>query len=495
MAVDPATEHLSLRETEIAEAFASGASYREIASRLGIAPATVRTHLGTVYRKLGVSSKIALLRRLQSASIEVGHPDDPAAAPQTPFAPVAPGGGDVADGIDLPPRPVIAVLPFTNMSGDATQEYFADGITEDIITRLSYLRGVSVISRTSTFVFKNSRSTVREISAELGARFILEGSVRTAGRRVRVVAQLIDSETSEHLWSERYERELEDIFDLQDEITHAIVIALQIVLSEGDLILDPGGTENYDAWVAYQQGARAHMKYTAEDNLRARRLYEKALDHDPHFLDARVYRAWTFWQHARSGFAVDRDAELAVCRRIMDELLAAGLVTANVRHLECCLLLLERRYDEALDAARQAIAMGPSKLAGYTPAAIANLYSGNYQTAADVLWETVRTIPSTPTDSIYNLAVVLSLMGEDARAIALAEEYMRRVPDDLFAYTTLATNLGRAGDRERATQTIAAFRVRFPLYRIADFRAHEPFRDERVLEETLAVLRAAGLPD
>ena len=207
MAVDRATERLSLRETEIAEAFASGASYREIASRLGIAPATVRTHLGTVYRKLGVSSKIALLRRLQSTSIEVGDEDDAASAPQPPPVPFA-AGRSVADGFELPPRPVIAVLPFTNMSGDATQEYFADGITEDIITRLSYLRGISVISRTSTFVFKNSRSTVREISAELGARFILEGSVRTAGRRVRVVAQLIDGETSEHLWSERYEREL-----------------------------------------------------------------------------------------------------------------------------------------------------------------------------------------------------------------------------------------------------------------------------------------------
>ncbi len=494
MAVDRGRESLSRREMEIAEAFAGGASYREIARSLGIAPATVRTHLGTVYRKLGVRSKIALLMALQSLRNAVVAEDERSAGPSRAPAGFS-AGGEPGSLVELPPRPVIAVLPFADMSGRADQEYFADGITEDIITRLSYLRGVSVISRTSSFVFKNSRYTVRDICAELGARFVLEGSVRIAGGRARVVAQLIEGETSEHLWSERYDRELEDVFELQDEITHAIVLALQIVLSDGDLILDPGGTENFDAWVAFQQGARAHMRYTAEDNLRARRLYDKALQHDPGFLDARIHRAWTFWQHARSGFARDREAELAVCRGMVDEFLAEGTMTANVRHLEACLLLLERRYEEALVAAGEAIALGPCKLAGYTPAAIVHIYSGNYQLGADVLWETVRTVPSTPTDSIYNLAVVLSLMGDHARAVTMAEEYMRRVPDDLFAYTTLATNLGRAGDLERAKQTISAFRIRFPLYRIADFRAHEPFRDEAVLEKTIEILRVAGLPD
>lgn len=472
---------LSPRELEIARAYAGGASYRDIAEQLFIAPNTVRTHLGTIYRKLQVSSKVELLMSLQ----QVGP--DKAAVPAN-----AAGASDAK--ANLPPRPVIVVLPFVNMSQDADQEFFADGLTEDIITRLSYLRGVRVFSRTSSFIFKGQNKQIQEICAELGARYALEGSVRASGAQLRVVSQLIDGETGTHIWAQKYDRAVEDIFDLQDDITHQIVVALQVILSDGETALDPGGTQDYAAWEVFQQGTVAHLKYTAEGNLQARRLYLSALECDPNFIDAKVYLAWTYWQHARSGFAHERDAEFSRCRELLNELLAAEKSTANIKHLEAATLLFERDYEAAIAASEMAVSLGPSKLFGHTPSALVNVYTGQFERAVAILRETIRAIPYTPTDTIYNLAGLMSLMGEHDRAVPLAEEYMRRVPNDLYAYITLAIAYSLAGMPERAAEAIASFRELFPNFCIADFVAHEPYRDASKLDELVAVLLTAGLP-
>lgn len=470
-------ESLSQRELEIAQAYSDGASYREIAERLFIAPTTVRTHLQTIYRKLGVSSKVGLFRALANdrGTIRLGD--------------------IVPTQIEVPERPSIVVLPFIDMSGAPEQEYFADGLTEDIITRLSFLRGLSVISRTSAFIFKEQAKDVREICVELGVRYVLEGSVRTSDERLRASAQLIDGKTGAHIWAQKFDRQLIDVFEVQDEITHAIVTNLQVSLTDGEMALTPGGTENYEAWEYFHQGAQAHLKYTADDNLRARRLYQKAVALDPEFTDARVFLAWTYWQHSRSGFARDRSFELAECRRLLDALISEGAATANVRHLEAVTLLLERDYDAALSVAVDAVSLGPSKLFGLTPAAVVNIYSGELQAAVDILRETIRETPSTPNDTIYNLAWVLCLMGDHTRAVGLAEEYMRRVPADLHAYLTLSVSYGLAGSPDQARATIKAFREKFPLYRVSDFVAREPFRDEAILERVVDILRASGLPD
>ena len=409
---------------------------------------------------------------------------------------IARGDGRAAarDPIALPDRPVVAVLPFVNMSSDAEDAYFADGLSEDIITRLSYLPGLSVIARTSSFVFRDHTTPVAEISKQLGARFILEGSVRRSGGRLRITGQLIDGTTSAHLWAQRFDRRAADLFDVQDEITHAIVLALQVTLIDGDRG-DPGGTEDFQAWEAFHQGAQAHLLYTQEDNLRARRLYAKAVALDPGFVDARVYHAWTFWQHARSGFSIDAAADFQECRRLLDAMLAEGLQTANVQHLEAAMLMIERQYDAALQVSARAVQMGPARLFGMTPAAIVHAYSGKLQEAADILQGSLRAYPYTPSDTVYNLAWLSGLLGQSDRAIGLAEEYMRRVPDDLFAHTALALAYGFAGEATQAQDTIRAFRKIYPRYTLADFAAHEPFQDQAILDRVLAVLRDAGLSD
>lgn len=198
---------LSQRELQIAQSYAGGETYQIIADTLCIAPSTVPTHLATLYRKLDVSTKLELRDRL----IPVASPlaDLPMERPLQPE------------------KPSIAVLAFENMSGDPEQEYFSDGISDDIITALSRSPWLFIIARNTTFTYKGTSVDVRRVAEDLGVRFVLEGSVRRSGDRVRVAAQLIDGTTGGHLWSERYDGQLEDVFDLQDEITGNVVASIQ----------------------------------------------------------------------------------------------------------------------------------------------------------------------------------------------------------------------------------------------------------------------------
>ncbi len=469
---------LSPRELEIAQAYAGGADYKEIAERLFIAPNTVRTHVATIYRKLGVGSKIELFRALQ-----VSEP----AKQSVEYQRNKTGGSE---------RPSIAVLPFMCMSGDPEQEFFADGLTEDIITRLSFLRNLVVMARTSTFAFKGRAIRVQDIASELGAKFLLEGSVRKSGDRVRVTAQLIDGATGAHLWAERFDRDFRQVFDVQDEITRSIVDAMQVRLVDGEVVqFDPGWTTNIDAWEKYHKGVLAHLLYTAEDGLRARKLFEECLEHDPVFVDARVYLAWTYWQDARSGFSRDRSHALSTTRNLVDEMKASGVVTANFKHLEAATLLMERRHDDALEIADAAISAGPCKLFGFTPSSLVFYYSGFPEKAYDLHRMTIRLTPYTPNDVIYNLAWVYNSLGDHRNSIEMAEDYVKRVPSDLYGFVVLARAFALAGRLERATETLRELRQSYPNFTLGDLIAHEPYRDEREVKRLSDVFRDIGLPE
>ena len=225
----------------------------------------------------------------------------------------------------------------------------------------------------------------------------------------------------------------------------------------------------------------------------ARRLYARAAELDPGFADARIFHAWTHWQHARSGFSADPAADFALCRALVDTLRAEGVASANLAHLDAVTHLMQGDYDRALEVTAEAVRLGPSRLFGFIPAAIVYIYAGRYPAAVEVLRRTIRAMPATPNDTIYNLAMVSALTGDHTLAIALAEEYMARVPKDLYAFTTLAVAYGLAGQGEKARQVIARFRTVFPDYTLAAYGAHEPFRDPAELARVTAVLRAAGL--
>lgn len=286
------------------------------------------------------------------------------------------------------------------------------------------------------------------------------------------------------------------MFEIQDEITHAIVVAMQVELTDGEVVRqDMGGTENLAAWEPFHQGILAFLTYTKEHNLKARRLFKQALNLDRDYLDARVYLAWTYWQEARSGFSADRSEALSICRRHVDELKAIGAETANAKHLQSTTLLIELRHDEALEASAAAVPLGPCKIFGYTPAALVNIYSGKVQAGLDHLRTTMRLSPYTPSDAIYTMAYALSMLDDHQNAIQTAEYYLRRVPSDLYAYTLRAMVYAFAGDKETARATIRTFRGLYPSFRLRQFIAHEPYRDQQDLDRVVAALREAGLPE
>jgi TolB-like protein/DNA-binding CsgD family transcriptional regulator len=252
---------LSRRELEIAEAYAAGAGHRDISERLCIAPTTVRTHLQNIYRKLGVSSKIDLFRVLEDAS--TGCPKSQASTVLKSF----------------PDKPSIAVLPFTNMSGDLEQEYFSDGITEDIITELARYNSLFVIARNSSFHYKGQSPNIQDVGRELGAEYMVEGSVRRAGNRVRITAQLVEAATGKHVWAERYDRDLEDIFSVQDEVVSEIVTAVPGQLAVATIRrIQRRPTDNL---TAYEFLMRAiYIQYQDWGSPDAVVLLEKAIDAD-----------------------------------------------------------------------------------------------------------------------------------------------------------------------------------------------------------------------
>jgi adenylate cyclase len=281
------------------------------------------------------------------------------AVPQTPDA--APRAAAAVVGRDGSDKPSVAVLPFNNMSGDAEQEFFADGITEDIITELSRFRELFVISRNSSFKYKGAAVEVRKFAEELGVQYVVEGSVRKAGKRVRITVQLIDAETNRHLWAERYDRELEDIFEIQDEVTRAIVAVLPgRVEAATQERAARKTTDNMAAYECVLAGKRRHHRSTREDNAAALQVLERAIALDPSYAHAHAWRACTLGQAWGYGWVEDRDATERI---IVDELQKALKLDENdsdVQRLLASIAVLQNELDKALHHQERALRLNPN---------------------------------------------------------------------------------------------------------------------------------------
>ena len=233
-------------------------------------------------------------------------------------------GPAMADGpLPLPDKPSIAVLPFDNMSADPEQEFFGDGLSEDIITTLSKISNLFVIARNSSFVFKGQAVDVRKVAGDLGVHYVLEGSVRVAGKRLRVTAQLIDSVDGGHLWAERFDRQLDDVFDIQDEIMREIVTALRIRMSDGEQAqIWLRGTDNVEAWSNALQGVDLTMQGAANALSEGRRLFERAIAIDPDYAMAHAWIAAGHYMDSHFGYSDDPSRSLRLALEAGDRTLA-----------------------------------------------------------------------------------------------------------------------------------------------------------------------------
>ncbi len=401
----------------------------------------------------------------------------------------------------LPDKPSIAVLPFDNMSGDPEQEYFADGIAEDVITALSRFRSLFVIARNSSFTYKGRAVDITQVASELGVRYVVEGSVRKAGNRVRITAQLIDAATGNHLWADRFDGNLDDVFDLQDQITEQIVVAVEpeIGARERDRARRKP-PESLDAWALVQRGLSHFYRINETDRAEAIRLFREAISLDPEFAAAHAYLAYTL-RASRSvalGDAED-DAKAAASARAAAERAVSLDSNEPMAHLALGRVhIFAGETEMAIGEMRTAIAINPNLAWGHHGLGYAYYYSaGQAEQALPHLDAALRFSPRSPL--LWSILIIkgsaLRVLGRNDEAI----EHCRRAcqfPDSGFMpQLNLAAALAEAGQNSEArTATEKAMRLQ-PALSISFLRGRRPGGDETIAKSFLDSLRKAGVPE
>jgi adenylate cyclase len=395
----------------------------------------------------------------------------------------------------LPVKPSIAVLPFQNMSGEAEQDYFCDGLVEDIITTLSKLAELRVIARNSTFVYKGRSVDVRDAAKQLGVRYVLEGSVRKSGNRIRITAQLIDAKDGAHLWAERYDRAVDDIFAIQDEITLVLATEMQVKLTEGEQArLRYTTTTNVEAWTYWAQGmSYFRQAITKENTGSARACWEKALALDPASAPLNAMLGFVHSVGARFGWWDDRETALGKARAYADRALEIDPGNADAHIASGCVFVMRECYDEAVADARKAVELAPgsadvASLAGFilTP-------SGYPEEGVIQSEKAIALNPNYPAVYLGILGDAYRHAGRTEQAIAAFKAYHARSPG--FGLTDLVIIYQEMGRAEEAKQTTEQLMAARPNFTIAAWLKTQFVRRDKVrVEADTAALCAAGLP-
>ncbi len=397
--------------------------------------------------------------------------------------------------LTLPDKPSIAVLPFQNMSGDPEQEHFCDGLVEDIITTLSKLAGLRVIARNSTFVYKGRSVDIREAARQLGVRYVLEGSVRKSGNRIRITAQLIDATDGAHLWAERYDRAMDDIFAIQDEITLVLATEMQVKLTEGEQArLHYTTTSNVEAWTYWVQGMSHHRKaVTKEEYGQARFFWEKALALDPSSAPLNAKLGFLHSLDARFGWWDDRETATDKARAYADRALEIDPGNADAYTASSVVLLVQRLHDEAVAAARMAVKLAPGA-ADTAELASHVLAASGFPEEAVLMSEKAMTLsPNYPAVYLGTLGNAYRLSGRTEQAIAAFQAYHARNPG--FGLTDIVIAYQQTGRPEEARRTAELLLTARPNFTVAAWlKTQFSRRDAAQVEADTAALCAAGLP-
>jgi adenylate cyclase len=383
--------------------------------------------------------------------------------------------------------PSIAVLPFDNMSGDPEQQYFADGITEDIITELSRIHGLMVISRNSTFTYKDKATKTQDVCRDLGVRYVLEGSVRKAAERVRITAQLIDGPSGGHLWAERYDRGLADIFAVQDDVTERIVRSLEVHLIEGETPGSSRETESPEAYDCVLRGREQYRRFSKDGNAAARQLYAQAIALDPGYAAAHAALAETYLHDwfMGSGAALDHAFALAQTAKDLDPALPLVYEALSSVHL------FKRRHDDALAAARRWIEIEPGNAEAY-----ANLHFAGEPARVEGLIEKARRLnPFYPFYYTLYVGQACFAMERFADAAAIIRRSIAHNPEALPAHFYLAACYGQLGEGALAREALAEVRRISPDFSMASVRAIAAYRRPADLDRLIEGLRKAGLAE
>ncbi|WP_315835997.1 BTAD domain-containing putative transcriptional regulator [Bradyrhizobium prioriisuperbiae] len=434
----------------------------------------------------GTKALVNELRCSQSAGMEQDRS-------QISIAPI----GNEGPPLPLPDRPSIAVLPFSNMSDDPDQEHFADGMSEDLITGLARIRWLFVIARNSTFVYKQRAVDVKQVSRELGVRYVLEGSVRRSGRQLRVSAQLIDAITGGHHWAERYDRELGDIFAVQDEITRSVAAAIEphLLAAEGVRAL----SHSADDLCAWEMVARAQVhawRLTRPDHEIAIDTLNRAVQAYPDYAPAQCLLGYCLAFAVHMGW-LDRDEGLrsgrlhAVRSIALDERDPCGHIALGY------LALMERRTSDAIAAFRQAVDLNPNSAMGRYHLSHGLAFAGQDREAITQADETIRLSPLDPMKALFlgAIAVAHYVAGRYEEACHFTTEAARLRPGFQGAQRMRCASLAQAGRVEEARALLATVRRDQPKLSIDWIKASVPYQTPELMEQFLEGMRKAGLND
>jgi TolB-like protein len=413
---------------------------------------------------------------------------------------VRPSGAAVSrPALPLPDKPSIAVLPFQNMSGDPEQEYFADGIVEEIITALSRFRQLFVIARNSSFTYKGHAVDVKQVGRELGVRYVLEGSVRKAGNRVRITGQLVDAVTGAHLWADRFEGGLEDIFDLQDNVTANVVGAIAPKLEQAEIErakLKP--TESLDAYDYFLRGMASLHQWTRESISEALSLFYRAIELDPNFASAYGMAAWGYVVRKNNGWMTDRRQETAELERLARRAARLGKEDAVALYTGgFAIAQVDGQLDASAALLDRSLGLNPNLATAWLLSGWVRVYRGEAEMAIEHMARAMRLNPRDPL--LFGMqngtAAAHFLAGRYDEASSWAEKALREHPKHTPAMRMAAASHALAGRLPEAQEAMARMRRRDPALRVSNLADHVPFRRPEDLARYEEALRKAGLPE
>ena len=402
-------------------------------------------------------------------------------------------GIEMGQRLPLPDKPSIAILPFVNMSGDLEQEYFSDGISEDIITALSQIPDMFVIARNSSFTYKGKPVNVRQVGWELGVRFVLEGSVRKVGNRVRITAQLNDATTGHHLWAERYDREMEDIFSIQDEITMKIITALQVKLTVGEQArLYTKGTQSIEAYMKMWQATSHFFQGDKGSNFLAREICEEVISVEPNWEVPYCILGWTHWQDVWLRWSDSPEESVQKAFQFAQK--AISLNESPIAHaLLGFVYTLTKQHEKAIKESERSIALSPNSADALAWYGHNLIYFGDYEQAISLLEKALRLNPFPPGWYFRFLAMTYRLLGRYDEAISAYKKAIYKEPSHVFSHIGLAVTYAVAGhETDARDEGLEVLRID-PDFSLEHFAKILPFKDQTENSRIIEALRKAGL--
>jgi adenylate cyclase len=394
------------------------------------------------------------------------------------------------------PHTAIAVLPFTNMSGDPEQEYFSDGISEDIITDLSKIAGLMVIARNSSFAYKGRSVDVRTVGRELGVQSVLEGSIRRSGNRARITAQLIDATSGGHLWGARYDRDLTDIFEVQDDVTRRIVDALKVTLSpaERERLADTK-TPNLTAYDYVLRGREFMLgnERNRETFEQATTYFKKALEHDPDYSQAYACLGFAHIFDYQNRWTDDPDSSLLLAKQYARQAIDKDPNEPLARCVSAMAASLEKDLDQARSEIDIALSLNPNFALAHSLSGSNRIYSGQPLEAIPEIEQGMRLDPALSSQFLHFLGMAYLLAEKYETAAALLKQRILLVPQTDFSRALLASALGHLGEFEEARRIWGELKEINPSYAFADHVSRQPFRREQDVERIADGLRRGGL--